>query len=391
MLPRTIQRIQNLARLPIEPVTIKQLLGRSANLTEEGHIQHALWMREQVPIRLAHRLAGFLELPYVVFCNTRFHEAFRLFDSSLQGFESVKPFRNMDDVTEFAEAIRTAHQEHSEVINMMQEGYAELQELLDNIDLDAFLNQTFTTRIGNRMLAEHFLALHDALVSGTGECTGVVQRRCCPADVVKDLSKRLGTIFFDVYGVRPEIIVEGELDVEMSFITGHLSFMLQEILKNAIRATIETHMHSGEPLPPVSVEIMKGSFDVTLKVSDQGGGMKPEKLKELWRYGATSANDSDSLTGGGRWTGYGSSRKTSCRSVAGYGFGLPLSRVYAKYFGGGMVIQSMHGYGSDVYLNINHLGDSLEARESHTNKNYVVEAPRRPSTINHQSSIHVPI
>ncbi|CAJ1347386.1 unnamed protein product [Effrenium voratum] len=50
----------------------------------------------------------------------------------------------------------------------------------------------------------------------------------------------------------------------------------------------------------------------------------------------------------------------STRRLSGYGFGLPLSRVYARYFGGDIHVQSMHGYGTDVYLNVNHLGDALE-------------------------------
>merc|ERR1711879_210543 len=113
-------------------------------------------------------------------------------------------------------------------------------------------------------------------------------------------------------------------DTELSFIYDHLSFMLQEILKNALRATIETHIHTGQPLPPVSVEIMKGSFDVTLKVSDRGGGMRPEQLKEVWRYGKTTANDSvaeEAMSGGGLLSGLSTSANMSRRSVAGYGFG----------------------------------------------------------------------
>ena len=37
-------------------------------------------------------------------------------------------------------------------------------------------------------------------------------------------------------------------------------------------------------------------------------------------------------------------------ALAGYGFGLPLSRLYAKYLGSAIEVQSMPGYGTDVYL-----------------------------------------
>jgi len=48
------------------------------------------------------------------------------------------------------------------------------------------------------------------------------------------------------------------------------------------------------------------------------------------------------------------------RKVAGYGFGLPLSKLYARYFGGNIHFQSMYGYGTDVYVHLNHLGNVKE-------------------------------
>lgn len=43
-------------------------------------------------------------------------------------------------------------------------------------------------------------------------------------------------------------------------------------------------------------------------------------------------------------------------SIAGLGYGLPLSRAYAEYFGGSLHVQSAFGWGTDVYLKLKGVG-----------------------------------
>mmetsp|Transcript_2523 Transcript_2523/g.8445 ORF Transcript_2523/g.8445 Transcript_2523/m.8445 type:complete len:383 (+) Transcript_2523:62-1210(+) len=364
MLPHAIRGIQRLAQRPLQPVTIRQLLARSAAVSEAGHVSHAAWLREEMPVRLAHRLANFLHLPFVVVCNAHFHEVFRLFLHAFESLTASPPVTDAESVVEFSRMLRSLVRGHDEIVHMLQEGYGELQVMLDDlVDLDAFLNQTFKTRIGNRVLAEHFLAVHEARQQGrASECTGIVLPACCPAEIVDRLAYSLGGLCRELYGVEPRVQLEGQLETTLSFVPDHLTFMMQEILKNAFRATIERHIHSPSGLPPVIVEVMKGSFDVNLKVSDCGGGMRREKLEQIWRYGYTTTGlGSGPQDDGGALGSLCGQDASSFRQIAGYGFGLPLSRVYAQYFGGDIIVQSMHGYGTDVYLNINHLGDVSEA------------------------------
>jgi len=46
--------------------------------------------------------------------------------------------------------------------------------------------------------------------------------------------------------------------------------------------------------------------------------------------------------------------------LAGLGYGLPISRLYAKYWGGDLHIMSMEGFGTDAYLYLHCLGDKEE-------------------------------
>jgi pyruvate dehydrogenase kinase 2/3/4 len=46
--------------------------------------------------------------------------------------------------------------------------------------------------------------------------------------------------------------------------------------------------------------------------------------------------------------------------LAGLGYGLPISKSYARYFGGDVSIMSMEGYGTDAFVYLRRLGDSRE-------------------------------
>lgn len=45
--------------------------------------------------------------------------------------------------------------------------------------------------------------------------------------------------------------------------------MLFEILKNSLRATVETHGADCEDFPPIKVIVAEGSDDITIKISDE--------------------------------------------------------------------------------------------------------------------------
>jgi pyruvate dehydrogenase kinase 2/3/4 len=46
--------------------------------------------------------------------------------------------------------------------------------------------------------------------------------------------------------------------------------------------------------------------------------------------------------------------------LAGLGYGLPISRSYARYFGGDLSIMSMEGHGTDCFVYLTRLGNTRE-------------------------------
>lgn len=134
--------------------------------------------------------------------------------------------------------------------------------------------------------------------------------------------------------------------------------------------------------PPTASNILPlkhSTPGVTIRIRDRGGGISPENLGHIWDYSFTTFNDaqaSSTLSGGsGSHSGNGMDALNAfsgaggdgANSLAGLGYGLPLGRAYAEYFGGGIAVQSLWGWGTDVYLSLRGVGrvDTMqEARES---------------------------
>ena len=60
--------------------------------------------------------------------------------------------------------------------------------------------------------------------------------------------------------------------------------MLFEILKNSLRATVETHGVDCEDYPPIKVIVAHGKEDITIKISDEGGGIPRSAIPLVWTY-----------------------------------------------------------------------------------------------------------
>lgn len=220
-------------------------------------------------------------------------------------------------------------------------------------------------------------------------------------------------------------------DISTTYVDEFLHRNIYELLKNAMRATCETHLNNGSPvslglsspstsssrskLPPVKLVLVDGGEDVTIKISDEGGGMALSEMDKIWSYvhsgDSSSLRQSSSSNTAARTqqqevhkttttttpfqpsapntsallTSEVSSIKTESRNVIrtadsmtvmgglaseakdyldlplnGSGHGLPLARLIARYFGGDLSLISMEGYGTDSYLSLFRDDDHLE-------------------------------
>ena len=125
-----------------------------------------------------------------------------------------------------------------------------------------------------------------------------------------------------------------------------------ELLKNSLRAVVETHGVDADEFPAIKIIVAEGKEDITIKISDEGGGIPRSGMKLVWTYMYTTAT-TPLLDPNFSQTEYKA-------PMAGFGYGLPLSRLYARYFGGNLKLISMEGYGTDAYVHLARLSDNEE-------------------------------
>ena len=331
-----------------------------------------------------------------------------------------REIRSIKEEVEFTKILAEIVNTHSNTISILAQGFLETRKYISPQDIARFLDEHLRARIGTRLVGEQHIALHfsshahreldsdnrnysekeNGKERGTSSTpgpfeessrVGVIDTELRPADIIQYCEGVVAEICELKYGVRPSVEINGEPEYTFAHIPMHLEYIITELLKNAFRATVEqgNERESVEvtiaPLHESSPRNTKSEKDnisrksaspstqgVTIRIRDRGGGISPEDLAHIWDYSFTTFNDdrvsgnntksskplndvsSSSVQGLSVLSG---APGTSMHSLAGLGYGLPLGRAYAEYFGGGIAIQSLWGWGTDVYLSLKGVGE----------------------------------
>ncbi|KAF2122349.1 kinase isozyme 4 mitochondrial precursor [Lophiotrema nucula] len=155
----------------------------------------------------------------------------------------------------------------------------------------------------------------------------------------------------------------------MNYTEGHVIQNVDQGNTDLASRSFTGHATSPSPSSDEQIRPLAHSTPgVTIRIRDRGGGISPENYEHIWDYSFTTFNEeqaSNTLSGGSSSSsGSGMDALNAisgpggegAHSLAGLGYGLPLGRAYAEYFGGGIAVQSMWGWGTDVYLSLRGVG-----------------------------------
>jgi len=355
-------RIILLSEQATTPMSLKALYKFGDNPSPETFLKSAQFLHRELPIRFAQRVIQLGQLPYGLsqlkpvkdttdWYKRIIHEFSRFpapsCPASQHKFSCLLASVNLD-LNSMPLAVARAMQEWRKENGFDRAKWQKIDESLDRI---------FMQRLASTTLIDHYIS---AIKSRSG-FAGLIQKNCSAFEVVEQVSQNVHALSEQALGKCPEIIVVGSQE-RFTYVPSHLFFIMNELLKNSARAVIEQHNKTLTSLPPIKVIVSKGEEDVSIKIEDEGGGIRRSDLDYIWSYNFSTAttpteiltvpSQEDVLTFG--------TLRCERTALYGYGMGLPLSRLHARYFGGDLHLESMEGYGTDAYVHIPCLGVKSE-------------------------------
>lgn len=265
----------------------------------------------------------------------------------------------------FAAVLTNVVRRHDAVVTTMAQGIREYEEKIKNIsdaktgkhspdvfdqEIQSFLDRFFMSRIGIRMLIGQQLALMEG--NFDKHFVGIICTKTNIKDTIQHASILAQQICENWYGMyeAPKVIIECDDQLKYMYIPAHLTHMIFEVVKNSLRAVVEKFGPDADSkdYPPVSIVVGDGSEDFTIRISDMGGGIPRSVQQRVWLYNYTTVKETPVIDPE-------FNQPMMNAPMAGFGYGLPITRLYARYFGGDVDLQSIEGYGTDVYMHLNKL------------------------------------
>uniref|UniRef100_A0A672JKV7 Protein-serine/threonine kinase n=1 Tax=Salarias fasciatus TaxID=181472 RepID=A0A672JKV7_SALFA len=323
------------------PLSMKQFLDfGSENACEKTSF---VFLRQELPVRLANIMKEINLLP-----------------DNLLSTPSVKLVQSWYE-TQHDDTVVNIRNRHNNVILVMAQGVVEYKETYGtdpvvSQNVQYFLDRFYMSRISIRMLLNQHTLLFGGKVKvnpAHPKQIGSIDPNCGVSEIVRDAYENARNLCDRYYMNSPELILEefnakeDGAPITVVYVPSHLYHMVFELFKNAMRATMEQYGDCME-YPPIHCRIAMGSEDLTVKVSDRGGGVPLRKIDRLFTYTYSTA-PRPSMDG------------ARAAPLAGYGHGLPISRLYARYFQGDLKLYSLEGYGTDAVIYIRALStESIE-------------------------------
>jgi pyruvate dehydrogenase kinase 2/3/4 len=378
------------AREKLQDVSIRDLLQAAKQCRDNkvsGVLLNAQQLQADLPIRLAKACLSLKHLPYNLSRTEPVLDMVALYEQSFREVLGT-PVETAADVAAFTQCVDAVRTRHADVVPSMARGLLFVKSQLGGTDgddslidtcpfLQDFLDGFFLQRMLMRILISQHIVLYENYFNQKTKSSsasydadeernfsGIVSLNAPLSEPIQTAVLHATSKCESEYGVAPDVLFVGEMSAPAVCIPHHVHHVAFELLKNAMRAVVEQHggkplssrprceIPSFDALPPIEVTIAHGDTDYSFKVSDQGGGIRRRHIDLIWSYLHSTAEERVTLD----------TLSTSLQDapLCGFGYGLPLSRIFARHSGGNLRIISIDRYGTDAYCFLPRIADMAE-------------------------------
>lgn len=335
----------------VKRVTLAELAA--SPVQDQDHVKAARMTHWDLKIRIAQRIRDFLMLPHKAMANPCVHVVYQKYLSAYKAHERFDNLDSLREARDYWRALAGAFDNNRDVMKLLGHSRLQLSELDCELvpKFDEFLERFSTSRIGSHLTAASFLHQGPA-PKGTpkpaGTALGVIQPTQ-PVHVVRVLVKSLSSSLGES---SPAVEIEGDEDMEILYVPSLLRVVLRELVHNALVATHRKSNRRGlatlTPPAAVRIRVHRGRFGVFFTIADQGGGIHNPDV--MWSWGRHQIKAEKAVEEHPEdWPEVLAEDPSLAAPI---GFGLPMARLTARYFGGDVQMRSLRGYGTTSYIHI---------------------------------------
>ncbi|ERE89935.1 3-methyl-2-oxobutanoate dehydrogenase [lipoamide] kinase-like protein [Cricetulus griseus] len=187
------------------------------------------YLQQELPVRIAHLIKGFRSLPFIIGCNPTILHVHELYIRAFQKLTDFPPIKDQADEAQYCQLVRQLLDDHKDVVTLLAEGLRESRKHIQDENL---------------------------------------------------------------YGNVPRVRINGHVAAGFPFIPMPLDYTLPELLKNVMRATMESHLDTPYNVPDVVITITNNDINLIIRISDRGGGIAHKDLDRVTDYHFSTAEAS---------------------------------------------------------------------------------------------------
>ena len=316
------------------------------------------------------RIKAFGELPYIAVINPKIEEVNKLYYQTLQDLllmiDDATKFIDMGDHKRMIDALNKFIDNHNDTLIPLSVGLQEVVQdnWLMKECMSDFLNIHLRDRIVMKTLASHHLEIlkqnvtagndNSATKATRDNSIGIISPELKISSLIQQVQEFVSDLCFVKYDQQVPIDIKYGHEITFPCIPTDLEYIMTELLKNSSRA----HIESGKADVPIEITIVKTRGqtckendrkmfeELEIRIRDFGGGIPPLIEDKILDYSfSTVAKETKD---GGMLDNQLPGEQVN--TVSGMGFGLPLCKAYLDIYDGVLDVQSLYGYGTDVYI-----------------------------------------